>query len=364
MAYFLAGVGNAEILKKNRDGVEELFATAKTLTDSSITIGVSAEDIRAGQGAKLYGKYFHTSTFDLKMTDAMFKMEYIAANVGAELEWGGDVFKDEQVKADADGKITITGAKPFTSGSTVYVYAKLPEDEFYKTYTVAELSAGVEAFKAKDVCVKYLYTNDNARKLTVKANFTPDTLSVLLTSNLYAGDDKNPATGTKVGTVTIKVPRFLLSGSQELSMNMTGASTTPFEGSALASNAEGCDGEGIYAEIIEIIEGRKWIDNIKELLVENEEDLQSGDYVNVYAVTYDGAIKKLKWGRQTEGGYVLWTSTTDFINDSTGNVEYYNAENPSYFEGENFYSEKIYFSNEYEGAWYIDKIVNIYIKSK
>ena len=140
--------------------------------------------------------------------------------------------------------------------------------------------------------VKYLYTNDNARKLVVKANFTPDTLSVLLTSNLYAGDDKNPATGTKIGTVTIKVPRFLLSGSQELSMNMTGASTTPFEGSALASNAEGCDGEGIYAEIIEIIEGRKWIDNVTEIMVDNAKDLTVGDAVEVYAVA-DNAIKKL-----------------------------------------------------------------------
>ena len=47
MTYFLAGVGNAEILKNGN-----LFATAKTLTDSSITIGVSAEDIRAG---RVYG---------------------------------------------------------------------------------------------------------------------------------------------------------------------------------------------------------------------------------------------------------------------------------------------------------------------
>ena len=272
MAVFLAGVGNAEILKNG-----ELFATAKTLTDSSITIGVSAEDIRAGQGAKLYGKYFHTSTFDLKMTDAMFKMEYIAANVGSDLEWGGDVFKDEEVVVASDGKLKVSGTPvPFTSGGKVYIYAKLVNDEHYKTYEYT--SEGVTVPEGT-YCVKYLYTNDNARKLVVKANFTPDTLSVLLTSNLYAGDDKNPATGTKIGTVTIKVPRFLLSGSQELSMNMTGASTTPFEGSALASNAEGCDGEGIYAEIIEIIEGRKWIDNVTEIMVDNANDLTVGDAV-------------------------------------------------------------------------------------
>lgn len=301
MAVFLAGVGNAEILKKNSNGVEELFATAKTLTDSSITIGVSAEDIRAGQGAKLYGKYFHTSTFDLKMTDAMFKMEYIAANVGAELEWGGEVFKDVTLRATVSGEIEINDAVPFTAGSeVVYVYAKLPMDEHYKTYSLVDNKITDERFadttegatKGKEVCVKYLYTNDNARKISVKANFTPDTLSVMLTSNLYAGDDRNPATGTKIGTVTIKVPRFLLSGSQELSMNMTGASTTPFEGSALASNAEGCDGEGIYAEIIEIIEGRKWVDEVENIIVDGAEDLSAGEALVVYAIA-DNAIKQL-----------------------------------------------------------------------
>ena len=295
MAVFLAGVGNAEILKNG-----ELFATAKTLTDSSITIGVSAEDIRAGQGAKLYGKYFHTSTFDLKMTDAMFKMEYIAANVGAELEWGGDVFKDVEVKLTAKGALVLNTSdvpKAFTSGGKVYVYAKLATEENYKTYIydtagLKDLSGTAVQFEVGTYCVKYLYTNEDARKLVVKANFTPDTLSVMLTSNLYAGDDRNPATGTKIGTVTIKVPRFLLSGSQELSMNMTGASTTPFEGSALASNAEGCDGEGIYAEIIEIITGRKWIDNVTEIMVDNAAELSVGDAIEVYAVA-DNAIKKL-----------------------------------------------------------------------
>lgn len=294
MAVFLAGVGNAEILKKNSAGVEELFATAKTLTDSSITIGVSAEDIRAGQGAKLYGKYFHTSTFDLKMTDAMFKMEYIAANVGAELQWGGEVFKDTTKKGAATtGEIEIKDAVPFSSDSEIiYVYAKLPSEENYTTYTLKDNKIADKKFADKEVCVKYMYTNDNARKLVVKANFTPDTLSVMLTSNLYAGDDKNPATGTKIGTVTIKVPRFLLSGSQELSMNMTGASTTPFEGSALASNAEGCDGEGIYAEIIEIIEGRKWVDDVTEVIIDNAEDLAVNDAVVIYAIA-DNAIKRI-----------------------------------------------------------------------
>lgn len=42
---YLAGVATAEIF----DG-DELIASARTLVDSSITIGVTLEEIRGGQG--------------------------------------------------------------------------------------------------------------------------------------------------------------------------------------------------------------------------------------------------------------------------------------------------------------------------
>ena len=268
---FLAGVANAEIFKNN-----DLFATAKTLIDSSITIGVSAEDIRAGQGAKLYGKYFHTSTFDLKLSDAMFRLEYIAANVGSEITLGGDVFAEESHEAGTDGKITLTrNVVPMSEGASKFVYWKKPEDAHYTTLKLDDAATNeitIPGITGGEICVKYLYTNDMARKLNVSANFTPDTVSVYLTANLYSGDATNPSTGTKVGTVTIKVPRFLLSGSQELSMSMTGASNTAFEGSALAAKGKGCDNDGIYAEIIEVINDRTEKD-IVQVMVADAEDL-------------------------------------------------------------------------------------------
>lgn len=269
---FLAGVANAEIFKNN-----DLFATAKTLIDSSITIGVSAEDIRAGQGAKLYGKYFHTSTFDLKLSDAMFRLEYIAANVGSEITLGGDVFAEEAHVAEDGGTIVLDRkVVPMSEGADKFVYWKKPEDAHYTTLNLGKEEVeditipGVTA--GQEICVKYLYTNDMARKLNVSANFTPDTVSVYLTANLYSGDATNPSTGTKVGTVTIKVPRFLLSGSQELSMSMTGASNTAFEGSALAAKGKGCDNEGIYAEIIEVINDRT-VEDIVQIMVADSEDI-------------------------------------------------------------------------------------------
>ena len=85
--YFLASVGVAEAFRKV-NGVRQHFFSAKTLTDSSINISVSAEEVRGGPGAQLLGQFFHTSTFGLTMTDAIFKLEYIAAQVGAVIEQG------------------------------------------------------------------------------------------------------------------------------------------------------------------------------------------------------------------------------------------------------------------------------------
>lgn len=70
---FIAGVGHAVIM----DG-ERLVATANTLVDSSITIGLTMEDVKGRMGNKLYGRYAHDATFGLKLTDAMFNLEYLA----------------------------------------------------------------------------------------------------------------------------------------------------------------------------------------------------------------------------------------------------------------------------------------------
>ena len=54
---FLGSVGVAEAFI-NQNGKAVSVFSANTLTDSSITLGVSAEDVRGGVGAKLLGKFF------------------------------------------------------------------------------------------------------------------------------------------------------------------------------------------------------------------------------------------------------------------------------------------------------------------
>ena len=289
---FLAGVATATLM----DG-DEIVATANTLLDSSITIGVSMEDVRAGVGNKLYGRYAHTSTFDLKLNDAMFNIQYLAMNTGSNVEIGGDVLCNERKTADGEGKITLSNA-PVVLGKNLLVYAfEAGTDGKYVAYNqiAGKVVSGFEA--GKDYCVRYACHNDNASRIIISSNFIPKTLSVILEANLYSGGSCDVETSTLAGKLQIKVYRFMLNGNQELSMTAAGVSQTSIEGSALASGCEGCDGDGAYAEILQILDGENWFDKASGICVEDA--LYEGVAgsveipVNVYAHFANAMPKKL-----------------------------------------------------------------------
>ena len=295
--YFIAGVGYAQLFKG-----EELFADCRTLADSSITIGVTAEELRGGEGNALWGKYFHDSSFSMKLTDIMFNMEYVAANVGADIKKGGDVFKNEQLTASEAGEITLSAtAVPLKSGSATSAYIRKVDskDDKRVRVSVTEDNKIVGLDAGATYCVRYFYSNASADKLVVSSQFIPDTLYAILAVALYAGDDKNPENGTKVGEVVIKVPRFQLSGAMDISMTAAGTSQTALEGSALASGASGCEGKGIYAEIVQVIYSSHWYDEASGLIIEDnyvEEEtakFQTGVAPVVYAWYPTAAPKQI-----------------------------------------------------------------------
>lgn len=283
-------MGNATLF----DG-ERLVASANTLIDSGITIGLSFEDVRAGIRNKLYGRYAHTSTFDLKLTDAMFNLEYLAMNTGSDISLGGDVMVDEELTSTAK-KITLSKTAVAISGSKVYAYAKKSgTDNVYDKYAVAQDNS-IEVPADGTYCIRYMYTNDLASKMVVKANFIPKTLTLILEANLYSGGSCDIETSTLAGKVTIKVPRFMLNGSQELSLTASGVANTAIEGTALASGCAGCSGDGVYAEIIQVMANRTLENGFTGIVVEDAvREASKGDKLelNVYACPIDAAPIKL-----------------------------------------------------------------------
>jgi hypothetical protein len=259
--YFIGGVMTADLFVG-----DQLFSTAKTLLDSSITISVDSADVTGGTGNKLFGKYFHTSKFDMKFTDAMFKLEYIAKNIGSDITVGGDALITESVVLGAGGAGTVLGtpASFGTYGAIGWV-ARPNTDTWTKvTFTGKDFtfSGGVED---ETVCVRFMQTDSGARKLVVSSDIIPDTVKVIGRVGLFAGDSFS--TASKVGTVQIQVDRLQLAGSVELSMTSNGVSNTPLSGSALSVDSATCEGGGYYAIITELIDGRNWYDDVNQLSI-------------------------------------------------------------------------------------------------
>lgn len=318
---FIAGVGNATLF----DG-ERLVASANTLIDSGITIGLSFEDIRAGQGNKLYGRYAHTSTFDLKLTDAMFNLEYLAMNTGSDISLGGDVMVDEELTSTTK-KIKLSQTAVAISGSKVYAYAKKSgTDNVYDKYAVSETNE-IEVPVDGTYCIRYMYTNDLASRMIINANFIPKTLTLILEANLYSGGSCDIETSTLAGKVTIKVPRFMLNGSQELSLTASGVANTSIEGTALASGCAGCSGDGVYAEIIQVMANRTAENGFTGIVVEDAvREASKGDKLelNVYACPVDAAPIKLNNDQFTVAatgtGYTYANGIVTIAEDATGTV--------------------------------------------
>ena len=265
--YFLCGVADVELFSG-----DVLIASARTLTDTSISVGVTAEDIRAGQGAKLYGKYFHSSTLDVNLTDASWKMEYLARNTGSDIVIGGDALVSESVTLGEGGKGEVTN-DPVAFGENAefgYIgWATLAGKETWQKFEFNGKEFTIPGAEAGQVyCVKYLRHADGANAMRINANFIPDTVRCVMKATLYSGDASNPTAGTKAGILQITIPRLILSGTQEISMSMTGSAQSNLTGSALATNnSDSCEGDGYYAEIIEVIDGANWYDGIEGLMV-------------------------------------------------------------------------------------------------
>lgn len=292
---FIAGVGHAVIM----DG-ERLVATANTLVDSSITIGLTMEDVKRGMGNKLYGRYAHDATFGLKLTDAMFNLEYLAMNTGSDIELGGDVFATGKIKSDAQKKIILPQtAVPVFGGENAKVVAYAFEsgtNANYVAYEVAKADNSITVEKAStEYCLRYMIHNDYASKMVISSNFIPKTLSIILTANLYSGGSCDLETSTLAGSIQIKVYRFMLNGNQDFSMTATGVAQTSLEGTALAYGCQGCDGDGAYAEITQVFTNVS-ADSFSALIVEDaERTAAKGDKlpIAVYACPVDGAPIKL-----------------------------------------------------------------------
>ena len=167
-------------------------------------------------GNLLYGKYFHDSNLNIQITDAMFNLQYVAASLGVDVNQGG-VSLYESAKAgetvSTGGKITLTETAVAFDG-TILAWYKKPADDDWTVATVSQNAITIPSAKAGDhYCVKYFYQNMNAKSITIKAQYVPKTLHLVLINDLYSGDVANVAASTsKYGRLITDIPQYQLDG--------------------------------------------------------------------------------------------------------------------------------------------------------
>lgn len=315
--FILAGVGDIQLFDQ---ATGEIIVTSKTLTDSGINFSVTAEDIRGGKANAILGKYFHDTAMELTLTDALFSLEYLALNVGGTITAGSNVFTTEQFTVAVADTITVSdtpqnfGALNQPIGWVSIAgqdnWTKVVFDPDTKTATLAGLPVGTT------VCIKYIHTDASAEQFIVSSAFIPDQVHAVLTLPLFkatVGADASYTSSSKVGEVQVDIPNFLLAGAQELSLSSSGAATTALSGSALASYTgnEGCDADGYYAILKQIIIGKdEWADVKAIVIADSDIDLTPTETqtLEVYAL-YNG----VKAPRLIENAKLTFTSSSDSI---------------------------------------------------
>ncbi|MGL5647756.1 MAG: hypothetical protein ACRDDY_07890, partial [Clostridium sp.] len=217
-------------------------------------------------------------------------------SVGGNIIVGGESIADEQVTVATANTIAVQGT-PIAWGDlgTIGWYT-LPGESNWTKITFNGKSATVSGLKVGDkVCVRYNATNDALREFVVPAAIIPAECKAVLTTPLFQAEAKNFTTSSKVGDLIVEIPRFLLSGAQDLTLNMSGASTTNLSGSALAAftGNEGCNDYGYYAKIKEIIYGKQFYEGLFDLAIANG-TVKNGDVVNVYGLYQNGSTSHIR----------------------------------------------------------------------
>lgn len=280
---------------------QQLIGVGKTLSETVFDSSITGEEVRGGPGNLLYGKYFHDSNLNIQITDAMFNLQYVAASLGVDVNQGG-VALYESAKAGetvaAGSKITLTNTAVAFDGAILAWYKK-PADDDWTVATVSENAITIPTAVAGDhYCVKYFYQNLNAKSITIKAQYVPKTLHLVLINDLYSGDVANIAASTsKYGRLITDIPQYQLDGSQNLSWSATSTATVSLNGSALAiDDGSSCEEDPIYGTMTQEIFGAKWQDDVKAVAVANA-DLElaksATETLQVYAVFGGGVASRM-----------------------------------------------------------------------
>lgn len=296
----LGTVGIVEAFRKNVKGEYEHVFTSKTLTESTISISVTKDDIRAGRGAAIVASFFHDPNVEVRLTDVAWKPEYVEAQLGAQFKASNPqsyktekVFGDYPVLKAVPAKISLG----CSSGDQYFVwYAPLGSND-WKVVKQSDITVKKERSEIAGLqkglvyCVRYLAEDSQARVAEIMSMMVPQELMLLITVPLFRGNSCSGRAGSAIGHVTFEIPRFRLNGPQKFSFAASSNATMPLSGVGLASFGE-CGSEdkgGSLVRIIEVVKDRTIFDGVQSLVIDSD-CLNVGDTPAVYAVYKNDSV--------------------------------------------------------------------------
>ena len=291
---FLANVGTALIFRGN-----EFVGVGNFLTENTFSFSASPNEVRGGANNPLLGRWFSDSTLNVTITNATFKLEYLAWSLGTTIEQGGTSFYESQ-----DGEKVVTAGqielknKPAAFNGAMIGWYKKPAETGWSIGAITETGSKyyltVTGAQPNDVyCIKYPYMDENARMIAIPADFNPDELHVVLLNDLYNADLNTNSAASKVGRLITDIPRLSLDPSQDLTLNATSSAPTQLTGTALRyTSSESCESTAVYGTMTEQVYGAKWQDSVVALAVENA-DMELGaseTETAIVRVVYGGSV--------------------------------------------------------------------------
>lgn len=370
MNYFLASVGEAELLTK-RNGKLQLFASAKALTNSVINFSGTMEEVRGGNGAKLMGRFNAKSSVSIQLTNVIFSLKEIAAQIGANIKNGANIKKFDQDAYIADNKIyTNDQIYPLSQHCGLddlicwVTSCGCDGEATTNAYNVKRISGGIAnnivgndnycaennicgsngkfvykiisgvpiSSSEKKYKISYYVPDKNAITAEINAALNPVEFVLILKAKLFAGDSKSVESGkNEVGTITIKIPRFQLDGALDLSLSMAQVASVGMSGIALVDSDTVCSNGGEYAEIVEFI---KTENNIKSIIFENEDEgisffsLEIDDYIpEIFGIKRNNEIVKIDVQDIT-----ITSNIEDLVIDKNGKI----IRKPYFYDGDGY----------------------------
>ena len=257
----------------------------------------------------------------------MFNLRYVAANLGVDVTKGG-VTVYESGKAGESvttpGQIALTNT-PVAFDGTLIGWYKKPADDNWSVATInGETMLVPGAIAGESYCIKYFYQNENAESITIKAQFVPKVLHLVLINDLYSGSAADVAASTsKYGRLITDIPQFQLDGNVNLAWAATSAATVPLNGKALAyDESTSCEEDPVYGTMTQEVFGAKWQDDVIALAIENADiELQSPETEQlIVRAVFGGNIASQRKDAANFTFAVATGSATYIDVDNTGKV--------------------------------------------